>query len=251
MQVSETMDDESGKIDANRTDAPARRSFTDSLLAPEGPSWQMGIAAAVVAAFAMLVAGAVLLAHPPKGYLWAGSQNGPYPVRIALAFGGPPAMNEQRTEPGFSLMPPLPAPAAQEGARQLPPRGDVPSPHLVRPPADAGGAPVGESRLRGLNFSIADGPDAARATSARKGFRINGAEVGTMKIQVTDMGSIRVDADDLIGAMGKSVSADAAQSLKSAAGQSSQISFEQLRSAGFDVRYDPIKDKVVINSAKP
>lgn len=105
--------------------------------------------------------------------------------------------------------------------------------------------------LEGLRFSI--GPTELQRSGAlrtRKRFEINGGAPKSLPIRVSDTGSIDLDAKDLLLELQGTAGARALEKL-SAARSTDSVSFDELRSAGFDVRYDAVRDRVTINAPRP
>lgn len=122
----------------------------------------------------------------------------------------------------------------------------APSPQ-VTPPDRLGFEPG----LLGLRFSIAPEDRARGAIRTKKRFQINGGAAKSLPITVADDGSIEVDAKDILRELDGAASARTLDNLSVASKTGDSISFDQLRSAGLDVRYDAVLDKITVNAPKP
>jgi hypothetical protein len=109
---------------------------------------------------------------------------------------------------------------------------------------DLGLAPA----LRGLRFSIGGQARPADAVRTRRRFEINGGAAKAIAMNVADDGSIDVDARDLLRELEGSATARVVEKVSQAAGSADSISFDRLRSVGLDVRYDAVRDRIIITT---
>ena len=189
---------------------------------------------------AVAVAGAVSWAlgmYPlPAG---PATQTGPYPLRFTLSspFASPP-----------------PVSASGVASEQAKPQVAGTAPVASSSPAALTVQTVPKNELGGLiplRFQLGSSTGSARQSSSepiliRKELLRNGVALGEVAVWIDPAGSIAIDSGDLARLL-----ASSDKPLSEAIGQSGQdrTTFNSLRARGITIRYDPIADRVQINSA--
>lgn len=192
---------------------------------------------------------------------WAAEEGGSYPLRFALpppGFPDPP--DEDAAAPGASDEKPdtaAPAADAAEPERGAPGLPDgfaaafegVPSPAATAIPAAA--AQEEKGGLTAVRFNLADpyapsgDGQASGPIELTKGVRVNGAEAGNATIRVTDGATIAIARDQLDKLLSGAGRGDLADKLASAG---PFVSFDRIRQAGLNVRYDAASDRILLSS---
>jgi len=167
------------------------------------------------------------------------AQTGPYPLRFVLSS-------------PFVSPPPVSASGVASEHAKLEVAG-------IAPAASSSSAPltvqtVDKNELGGLiplRFQLGSSTGAPRQSSSeliviRKELLRNGIALGEVAVWVDPTGSIAIDSGDLARLL-----ASSDKPLSEAIGQSGQdrTTFNSLRARGIAIHYDPIADRVVINSA--
>lgn len=115
-----------------------------------------------------------------------------------------------------------------------PGRGAQPQPSITAPAARQKPA-----RLQDVTFDLGAGPDAASTIEVRKTVRINGADVGTINVRIDESARLYARGNELAALLPP-------DTVRPAAAADQFLSFEQLRNAGVDIRYDPTQDRLVV-----
>lgn len=95
------------------------------------------------------------------------------------------------------------------------------------------------ARLQDLNFDLGAGPEAASTIEVRKTVRLNGADVGTLNVRIDESARLYANGSQLAALLPP-------ESVRPAASADQFLSFDQLRNAGVDIRYDPTQDRLTI-----
>ncbi|MXP41625.1 hypothetical protein GRI75_08215 [Altererythrobacter soli] len=178
----------------------------------------------------------------------APSAAGEYPVRIALRRSGPPASGSrflaQAHEPGAGdLAPAAETATAAEGAAHLLPQHSA-GPRLAN--AMSGQSPTGDGALA-IKFDLADTTGSRVGGSAieiRKAIRLNGADAGDARIHVDASSTLSMAREEL----GRILVKSGRQELIGQLGSGGRfVSFDEMRSRGIEVRYDPVLDRILVS----
>ena len=179
--------------------------------------------------------------------------NAAYPIRFAL----PP---DKRTVSAQLLtLQADPAPSTEAAAPDPGSEAEVAGPSIDRHVfanafADVDGTPVEHAKPIGqgvlaVRFDLADPytptNDGTGPIELRKGVRINGADAGSATIRVTDGATIAIARTDLGKMLTSAGRTDLAQGLPVAG---SFVTFDRIRQAGVNVRYDAASDRILLSS---
>ena len=199
-------------------------------------------APAVVALVLATVAAGGLLAAP-RGSL-PGTGEG-YAVRFALPAAHPSkrlAAQPARRQPPLEVLAQAPLPDAAEP----PPPVVVASAAATALPVPTTTKPVPRGKVPGvmaLNYSLAGGPRAGDAIELDKPVSIGGTDAGRIPL--------RIDGNAKVYALGSRLAAIIAEQSGAAAVpdglDQDYVSLERLRALGIAVRYDAIRDRLVID----
>jgi hypothetical protein len=192
---------------------------------------------------------------------FAENRAGDYPIRIALretrpvgmnlawispaATGdaGPPEAKEPGANPSES--------AADEAAADR--DGDAAGKASRAPPSETQG-PVTRAtpaKFLKLAFSIANVQNSGNAIDVQKMIQTRGLDKGKVKLRIASDATILVSSNDLISVMGDELSAEAIAALNAARPADGFTDFNSLRAAGLDIRYDPVRDRLLIATSTP
>lgn len=96
------------------------------------------------------------------------------------------------------------------------------------------------ARLQDVTFDLGAGANAASTIEVRKTVRVNGADVGALTVRIDESARLYANGSQLSALLPP-------DSVKPAAAADQFLSFDQLRSAGVNIRYDPTQDKLMIS----
>lgn len=107
---------------------------------------------------------------------------------------------------------------------------------------------IGGISLLASDFNLAKTDSLGSALEVTKAVHANGAPKGRVALRIMNDTTILIDSEVLAGLLGDDPAKAKVTSLarKSSAGRF--VEFDTLRSAGIDVRYDPVRDIVVLSS---
>lgn len=175
------------------------------------------------------------------------SAAGEYPVRIALRQSGPAS--------GSRLLAPAPelgaaeyeadgeaATTADDAADLL--RQPSASPSVTAATSDRGAA---TDRSLVIQFDLADAAESwvgGSAIEIRKAIRVNGADAGDASIHMNASSELSIAREEL----GRLLAGSGRQELVGKLGSGGRfVSFDEMRSHGIEVRYDPVSDRILIS----
>lgn len=176
-----------------------------------------------------------------------------YPVRIAL--GGPRTVPPSaKSATSADLAQTAGELSAEQGVTPL--SSQMPMILPVKPEAEPGalaGSPIvlrsgaadpGSARFLKVNYNLAQS-DSEDAIVVRKSLIVDDVESGAVEIRIAGSANLSIRSKDLIaigGARFKSMVEDVLRNAEF-------VNFDQLRSLGVMIRYDAIKDRVLVSSA--
>jgi hypothetical protein len=178
------------------------------------------------------------------------SAPGEYPIRIALQEPGP-AIGERLALPprqatGVQGVETNGVPVSEMAERlaDILPR----QPQDTLQPDTTGVAQPSTDGFLAIQFDLGD-PDKSTgggsAIEVRKAVRLNGADAGDARIHIDDSSTLSMARDELDRLLARSGRRELMGQLSSA-GQF--IRFEEMRRHGIDVRYDPVSDRVLVET---
>ena len=220
-----------------------------------------GSSLAIMAAVAVPAIAIFVALAPKSGFVESGSRSAGGPLRIELPPATPLTNEEAARLPGGlpgalagSFVLPIDPEAAAQADGHTPGELLAASP-AESPPADLGRAAAEASAegrrgdLTSAEFLAADyyarGNGSGSAVQIRKTLRINGADVGTAMIRVGADSALSIARSELRGLLAQAGRADLAGQFGGAR-QGGFVSFQEMRSRGFAVRYDPPSDRVML-----
>jgi hypothetical protein len=99
-----------------------------------------------------------------------------------------------------------------------------------------------------IQFDLGDpnkSTDGGSAIEVRKAVRLNGADAGDARIHIDASSTLSIARDELDRLLARSGRRELMSQLSSAG---RFIRFEEMRRHGIDVRYDPVSDRVLVET---
>lgn len=212
--------------------------------------WPHAVLGVAVTGLALMVAtGGVRLCEQGLPGLCGGT----YSVRIPLPSTSETAVTEAASAPETDETDDQPETTPDEAAPQPPfaaQFANLIDPQAAAEPASATQPAIAPSsppspgrqrptRLQDVTFDLGAGPEAASSIEVRKTVRLNGADVGMLDVRIDESARIYANGSQLAALLPP-------ESVRPAATADQFLSFDQLRNAGVDIRYDPTQDRLVV-----